>query len=89
MEITGVADPFGMVHWGAAAAGIVCETPGPETVQDPLDTFDAVQDTVEVCPARTRFGTAVMSRTGVPEHEPSETVALAEQDPPAPVQERR
>ena len=65
--IVGAADPLGIEQVGAAPEATVLETPGPEIVQDALfGTFDAVQEMVDVCPARTRVGDAVMVRTGVP-----------------------
>lgn len=53
---------------GDAETPEVQETPGPETVQEVPSpgTFEALQESVVFCPARTRSGLAVIDRLAVP-----------------------
>ena len=85
--MVGVADPCGMAQVGGTPAAMVWEIPGPETVQDgeAPGTLDAFHVMVEVCPARTRVGLAVMVGVAGPAQVPFDTETLAEQEPPAPV----
>lgn len=86
--MVGDADPFGIAHVGVPPAGILCDTPGPETVQVGLapGTLVAVHEMVEVWPTRTRPGAAAMVMVGVPVQTPPEISAEVLHEPPEPVQ---
>lgn len=62
--MVGFAEPEA-VHTGAAATAALHDTPGPETEQVAFWPFTPSADQVSAtdCPARTRFGVAVIVRT--------------------------